>query len=97
MKKKKNDIVLMPLEEGNQRRAIRSNADIVCLTGGTGGGKSFALYYAPIDYIAQNDNAKIGVIFRKGRELRRIGVRYTQNPDRCQQGKPAAGALDLLR
>ena len=43
MKKKKNDIVLMPLEEGNQKRAIRSNADIVCFTGGTGGGKEMPL------------------------------------------------------
>lgn len=64
MKKKKNDIVLAPLEEGNQRKAIRSNADIVCFTGGTGGGKSYALYYAPIQYLAENDNAKIVCFMR---------------------------------
>ena len=64
MNKKKNDIVLAPLEEGNQKNAIRSNADIVCFTGGTGGGKSYALYYAPIDYLAENDNAKIVCFMR---------------------------------
>ena len=30
---------MAPLEDGNQKYAIRSNADIVCFTGGTGGGK----------------------------------------------------------
>ena len=39
MARKKNDIVLAPLEDGNQKYAIRSNADIVVLTGGTGSGK----------------------------------------------------------
>jgi len=39
MARRRNDIVLAPLEDGNQRLAIRSNADIVCFTGGTGGGK----------------------------------------------------------
>ena len=39
MARKRNDIVLAPLEDGNQKYAIRSNADIVCMTGGTGGGK----------------------------------------------------------
>ncbi len=39
MAKKQNDIVLAPLEDGNQKFAIRSNADIVCFTGNTGGGK----------------------------------------------------------
>lgn len=59
MARRGKDIVLSPLEDGNQKYAIRSNADIVCFTGGTGGGKSYALYYAPIEYLAQNDNAKI--------------------------------------
>ena len=40
MARKKNDIVLAPLEDGNQKYAIRSNADIVVLTGGTGSGKA---------------------------------------------------------
>ena len=39
MARKRNDIVLAPLEDGNQKYAIRSNADIVCFTGNTGGGK----------------------------------------------------------
>lgn len=56
---KQKDVILKPLEDGNQKFAIRSNADIVCFTGGTGGGKSFALYYAPIEYLSQNDNSKI--------------------------------------
>lgn len=64
MKQKINDIVLAPLEDGNQKYAIRSNADFVCLTGATGGGKSYALYYAPIDYLATNDNAKIVCFMR---------------------------------
>jgi len=58
MARKRNDFVLAPLEDGNQKYAIRSNADIVCFTGNTGGGKSVALYYAPIEYLAMNDNAK---------------------------------------
>lgn len=64
MAKKRNDIVLAPLEDGNQKYAIRSNADIVCFTGNTGGGKSYALYYAPIEYLATNDNAKIVCFMR---------------------------------
>lgn len=64
MSKRKNDIVLAPLEDGNQKHAIRSNADIVCFTGNTGGGKSYALYYAPIEYLAMNDNAKIVCFMR---------------------------------
>ena len=64
MARKRNDIVLSPLEDGNQKVAIRSNADIVCLTGGTGGGKSVALYYAPIAHLALNDNAKIVCFMR---------------------------------
>lgn len=58
MAKNRKDIVLAPLEDGNQKHAIRSNADIVCFTGATGGGKSYSLYYAPIEYLSQNDNAK---------------------------------------
>ena len=64
MARKRNDIVLSPLEDGNQKYAIRSNADIVCMTGGTGGGKSYALYYAPMEYLAMNDNAKIVCFMR---------------------------------
>ena len=64
MARKRNDIVLSPLEDGNQKLAIRSNADIVCFTGNTGGGKSYALYYAPIEYLAMNDNAKIVCFMR---------------------------------
>ena len=64
MARKSKDIVLAPLEDGNQKYAIRSNADVVCFTGGTGGGKSVALYYAPIDYLSQNDNAKIVCFMR---------------------------------
>lgn len=64
MSRTKKNVVLSPLEDGNQKYAIRSNADIVCFTGNTGGGKSFALYYAPISYLAQNDNAKIVCFMR---------------------------------
>ena len=64
MARKRNDIVLAPLEDGNQKYAIRSNADVVCFTGNTGGGKSYALYYAPIEYLAMNDNAKIVCFMR---------------------------------
>ena len=64
MARKRKDIVLAPLEDGNQKYAIRSNADIVCFTGGTGGGKSVALYYAPIQHLALNDNAKIVCFMR---------------------------------
>jgi len=39
MAKKRNDIVLAPLEDGNQKHAIRSNADIVAFVGQTGSGK----------------------------------------------------------
>lgn len=58
MSRAKKDIVLAPLEDGNQKYAIRSNADIVCFTGATGSGKTYALYYALADYLSQNDNAK---------------------------------------
>lgn len=61
---KNRDIVLTPLEDGNQKHAIRSNADFVVLAGPTGSGKSYALYYAPIAYLAMNDNAKIVCFMR---------------------------------
>lgn len=61
---KSKDIVLKPLKYGNQSKAIRSNADIVCFTGNTGGGKSYALYYAPIQYLSSSDNAKIVCFMR---------------------------------
>jgi hypothetical protein len=64
MTTKRKDIILAPLEDGNQKHAIRSNADFVVFTGGTGGGKSVALYYAPIEYLAMNDNAKIVCFMR---------------------------------
>lgn len=64
MARKIKDIVLAPLEDGNQKYAIRSNADIVCFTGNTGGGKSVALYYSPIEYLSMNDNAKIVCFMR---------------------------------
>ena len=64
MARKRNDVVLSPLDTGNQKNAIRSNADIVVLTGGTGSGKTVALYYAPMDYLAMNDNAKIVCFMR---------------------------------
>lgn len=64
MAKKRNDIVLSPLEDGNQKYAIRSNADFVVLAGPTGSGKTIALYYAPIEYLAMNDNAKIVCFMR---------------------------------
>lgn len=58
MSKKVEDIVIKPITE-NQYRAIRSSADFVVLTGGTGGSKSFSLYYAPMAYLSCNPNAKI--------------------------------------
>ena len=64
MSRRHKDIVLSPLEDGNQKYAIRSNADFVVLTGGTGSGKTVALYYAPIKYLAENDNAKIVCFMR---------------------------------
>lgn len=64
MARKHNDIVLAPLEDGNQKYAIRSNADFVVLAGPTGSGKSYALYYAPIEYLAMNDNAKMVCFMR---------------------------------
>ena len=64
MARKRNDIVLAPLEDGNQKYAIRSNADFVVLAGPTGSGKSYALYYAPIEYLAMNDNAKMVCFMR---------------------------------
>jgi len=64
MANRKRDIVLSPLEDGNQKYAIRSNADFVVLAGPTGSGKSYALYYAPIEYLAMNDNAKMVCFMR---------------------------------
>lgn len=64
MAKKKEDFVLSPLKDGNQKYAIRSNADVVVLTGGTGSGKTLALYYAPIQYLYENENAKIVCFMR---------------------------------
>lgn len=64
MTKKRRDIVLSPLEDGNQKYAIRSNADIICLTGGTGSGKTIALYYTPMRYLSSNDNAKVVCFMR---------------------------------
>ena len=64
MGRKRSDIVLAPLEDGNQKHAIRSNADFVVLAGPTGSGKTVALYYAPIEYLAMNDNAKIVCFMR---------------------------------
>lgn len=58
MARKYRDIVLAPLEDGNQKYAIRSNADIVAFVGQTGSGKSVALYYAPVEHLAMNSNAK---------------------------------------
>ena len=58
MRRKRKDIVLSALEDGNQKHAIRSNADIVCLVGGTGSGKTVALYYSPIKFLSEQDNAK---------------------------------------
>lgn len=40
MSRKRNDIVLAPLEDGNQKYAIRSNADFVVFTGPVGSGKA---------------------------------------------------------
>ncbi|MDD4728878.1 MAG: hypothetical protein WCQ87_03085 [Parabacteroides sp.] len=63
MKGKKEDIIIKPRTE-NQYNAIRSSADFVVLTGNTGGGKSIALYYAPIDYLVKNPGAKIVCFMR---------------------------------
>ena len=52
------------MEDGNQKYAIRSNADFVVLTGATGSGKSYSLYYAPIEYLTANDNAKMVCFMR---------------------------------
>ena len=43
MARKRNDFVLAPLEDGNQKYAIRSNADFVILAGPTGSGKEMPL------------------------------------------------------
>ena len=64
MANRKKAMVLAPLEDGNQKYAIRSNADFVCMTGPTGGGKTYALYYAPIEYLSTQDNSKIVCFMR---------------------------------
>lgn len=64
MSRKRKDFVLSPLEDGNQMPAIRSNADIVCFTGATGGGKSYALYYSPLAYLAHNTDARVVCFMR---------------------------------
>lgn len=64
MASRRSDFVLSPLEDGNQKYAIRSNADFVVLTGNVGSGKTVSLYYAPISYLSQNDNAKIVCFMR---------------------------------
>lgn len=58
MSKKIQDVVIKPRTE-NQYRAIRSSADFVVLTGNTGSGKTYSLYYAPVAYLTQNPNSKI--------------------------------------
>lgn len=55
---KKEDIIIKPRSK-NQYNAIRSNADFVILTGGVAGGKTFTLYYAPINYLVSNAGEKI--------------------------------------
>lgn len=55
--KPKNKII-KPLT-GNQYDAIRSNADFVVMTGAGNSGKSFALGYAPISYLYENQGSKI--------------------------------------
>jgi hypothetical protein len=64
MRKRVKDIVIAPLEDGNQKYAIRSNADVVAFVGQVGSGKTFALYYSPIEYLSANDNAKIVCFMR---------------------------------
>ena len=73
MSRKRNDTVLAPLEDGNQKHAIRSNADIVAFTGATGGGKSYSLYYAPIEYLSSNDNAKSVCFMRNVSDFWAVG------------------------
>ena len=55
---KKEDTIIKPRTE-NQYNAIRSSADFVVLTGSVGSGKTFTLYYAPINYLVNNPNEKI--------------------------------------
>lgn len=62
---RRKDSILAPLKDGNQKYAIRSKADIVCLTGNTGSGK-----LAPLDepILTVNGWKKMGDI-RIGDEL----------------------------
>ena len=97
MARKRNDIVLAPLADGNQKYAIRSNADIVCFTGGTGGGKSVALYYAPIAHLAMNDNAKIVCFMRNISDFWGAGkVNDTLKKTLCLGRKKVIGLFGYL-
>lgn len=102
MARKRNDIVLAPLEDGNQKYAIRSNADIVCFTGNTGGGKSYSLYYSPIEYLAMNDNAKTVCFMRNVADFwgaGKVGDTLKQMyplVDRAQKRQPADPIGELI-
>ena len=72
MSNKKEDIVIKPRTD-NQYNAIRSSADFVILTGGTGGGKSVALYYAPINYLISNAGEKIVCFMRNVADFWGVG------------------------
>lgn len=58
MNKRKEDIIIKPRTD-NQYNAIRSSADFVVLTGSVGSGKTYTLYYAPINYLTKNYGEKI--------------------------------------
>ena len=102
MARKSKDVVLAPLADGNQKYAIRSNADIVCFTGNTGGGKSYALYYSPIQYLAMNDNAKIVCFMRNVADFwgaGKVGDTLKQMyplVDRAQKRQPADPIGELI-
>lgn len=102
MARKRNDIVLAPLEDGNQKYAIRSNADFVVLAGPTGSGKSYALYYAPIEYLAMNDNAKMVCFMRNVADFwgaGKVGDTLKQMYpliDRAQKRQPADPIGELI-
>jgi len=57
------DVIISPIT-GNQYDAVRSGADFVVLTGPVGSGKTFALYYEPIDYLLNNSGSKIMCFMR---------------------------------
>lgn len=102
MAKRNKDVVLAPLADGNQKYAIRSNADIVCFTGNTGGGKSYSLYYSPIQYLATNDNAKIVCFMRNVADFwgaGKVGDTLKQMYpiiDRAQKRQPADPIGELI-